>query len=266
MKYSKIWKDLACGLASAGFVVLRMDKPFLMLVFKQLVTKTITMHDEYVPGHIAGLKYLAAHPEIDERQIFVLGGSMGGTMAPRICAASSVPVAGMISLAGASRPLLNELLDQFAYLQEHFPKPEEKYERERASMKEVIKFLENGEPASKWKTVSKDLPIPLPYSYLLDGYKNNPVEAAKGLKIPMLFMHGKQDWHVPTEDMEVWRTGLIGSSVAKQSTFRLYDDVGHLFVPFKNEEEGPFRYDEPGHVSSTVVRDIVQWIEQVSGQ
>lgn len=244
--------------------MLRPDKPAPVLLFKQLVTKTITMQDEYVPHNVAALKYLASHSEVHPEMIFVVGTSLGGRAAPRICAASSVPIAGMISLAGASRPLIDEMLDQFEYLQEHLPKAEAMYRRERLAVVEVKTLVEQGKGLSKGKDPPKDFTFPIPMSYFIDDYENDPVELARGLGLPMLFMHGAEDWQVPPEDLERWKEGLKGSKAKSRAVFRLYDDVGHLFISFKNDMKGPHQYDEPGHVSGSIIKDIVQWIEQLT--
>lgn len=82
---SKTFKDIACGLASAGYAVLRMDKPLAYIALKQFALKSLTLEDEYVTHHIAALKYLAYHPNIASDKIFVLGASLGGRVGPRIC-------------------------------------------------------------------------------------------------------------------------------------------------------------------------------------
>ena len=68
---------------------------------------------------------------------------------------------------------------------------------------------------------------------------------------------------MPPGDLERWKEGLKGSRAGQKSIFRLYDDVGHLFIAFKNDEKGAFQYDEPGHAAGSVIKDIVQWMEQV---
>ena len=245
--------------------MLRPDKPLPVLLFKHFVTKTITMHDEYIPHHVAALKYLARHPEVDPKKLFVVGASLGGRMAPRICAASQVPIAGMISLAGASRPLVDEFIDQLRYLQKHLPKPDEAFKRETVAAEEVKILVEQGKGLSKGKYPPKDFTFPVSMSYFTDDYESKPVEVASGLELPMLFMQGAKDWQVPPQDLDRWKEGLKGSRAEGRASFRLYDDIGHLFIAFKNEEKGAFQYDEPGHVAEPIIIDIVQWIEQVVG-
>lgn len=62
-----------------------MDKPLAYIALKQFALKSLTLNDEYVAHHVAGLKYLADHPQIASDKIFVLGASLGGRVGPRIC-------------------------------------------------------------------------------------------------------------------------------------------------------------------------------------
>jgi hypothetical protein len=240
-----------------------MDKPWASLMFKQFITKTVTVGDEYLPQNLAALSFLASHAEVDPKRIFLLGISLGGTVTPRICAASPTPLAGTISMAASFRPLVDVFLDQSIYLQDRFPKPANMYELEIGAIKETQMLLREGKGLSQGRSPPKHLPYPLPMAYLIDDYEHSPVQLARHLDLPMLFLHGARDWQVSPADLEAFRSGLEGSQGGKRASFRLYDDVGHLFVPFRNEEEGPFQYDEPGHLSPVVIRDILQWIGSV---
>lgn len=62
-----------------------MDKPLKYIALKQFAFRSLTLDDEYVVHNTAALKYLADHPKIATDRIFVLGMSLGGRVAPRIC-------------------------------------------------------------------------------------------------------------------------------------------------------------------------------------
>ena len=260
---NKPFKDLSYGLASSGIVTLRMDKPMPVMLLKMLVTKTVSMYDEYIPGGLAALKYLSTHLEVDPSQIFVLGASLGGGVSPRLCAASPYPVAGMISIAGNSKSLVEAILSQMEYCQEHFPRQKDEYGAERRTLEEIEHLLQSGRATKLGKSPVDKLPIPLPMSYLIDDVAHDPVAIANTLNLPMLFVQGKDDWQVTMDHFEKWKDGIKGNSTAARTTFRLYDNVGHLMIKFKNKERGMLQYDEPGHVDEEIVKDIVQWIQQV---
>lgn len=169
----------------------------------------------------------------------------------------------MISCAGPSKPLIACLISQLHYTQHHFPRPPGEYEKELAKLKAVEDCLMHRSPATKAADPTKDLPIPIPLSYLQDDFEYDPIETVGKLQIPMLFVHGKQDWQVEVDQFDGWKDGLAGLGDSNCFSMRLYDDVGHLLVPFENNERGFLQYDEPGHVKVEIIRDIIQWMDQV---
>lgn len=261
---TKCFKDLAYGLATAGSVTLRMDKPLPVITIKQVLLKTCTVQDEYITPLSAALKYLAAHPAVDPAQIFLLGGSLGGMVAPRLCQASPVPIAGIVSCAGASLPLAKTMATQLEYLQRHFPRPnQEDHDKEVAQWEAIQRCVETGGLQRGQQDPTKDLPIPLPLSYLQDLYDNDPVEAAKTLDVPMLFVQGKRDWQVGMEHFLRWQTGLEGSKAIEKAEWKVYDDVGHVMSAVDGEKYGTFQYSEPANVKKEVVEDIIDFVRRV---
>ena len=254
-------KDLAWGLASKGIVVLRLDKPTLKLVYKLFVTKDITMEDEYMPHNLAGIKLLAKYPEVDPSQIYVIGLSLGGRIAPRLCGRSPIPIAGMISMAGNSRSLVETGSYQMKWFQKHFPRDETAFQNELAVMEELGRVLESPDCNFRSPNPTKGLPGSIPLSYLLEDKKTDPVELGKGLKVPMLFLQGDQDFQVTVnDDFRRWREGLHLAETQGRATFKLYEGLNHPFIRYKGHEKGLKQYDEPGHVEEEVVNDIADWI------
>ena len=240
-----------------------MDKPLDYIAFRQFVMKSLTLYDEYVPHHCTALTYLDRHPRIDSKHIFVLGASLGGGVAPRICAESSLPLAGMISCAGICRPFLDPIISQTRYSQLHFPQAVDEYEKEMKALQAVQEYLAEDPSNSKARDPTQDLSVPLPLSYIRDDYEHNPAEIARTLDMPMLFVQGGQDWQVEADHLDSWRAGLKGSIACEKAAYRLYEDVGHLLISFENEAKGLLQYDEPGHVKPEIIKDMTQWMEQI---
>jgi hypothetical protein len=111
----KPFRDLAWGLASQGIAVLRYDKRTLVYGSRIATLTTFTVQDEFVDDAIAAVHLLAQTPGIDHRHIYVLGHSEGGMMAPRI-GRRDPQIAGLIIMAGPTRPLVDVIVSQFAYL------------------------------------------------------------------------------------------------------------------------------------------------------
>ena len=71
--------------------------------------------EETIADAVLAAELLRARKEIDPKRIFILGHSLGGTLAPRM-ASEDPSLAGIIILAGATRPLLDVAREQLIYL------------------------------------------------------------------------------------------------------------------------------------------------------
>ena len=116
---NKPFRDIAWGLASRGIVVLRYDKRTKVHAQKFLTggatLKPITVREETMDDAGYALDWLRERREVDARRIFLLGHSLGAMLAPRI--ASDRPgFAGLILLAGGTRPLEQIIVEQIEYI------------------------------------------------------------------------------------------------------------------------------------------------------
>ncbi len=109
---NKPFRDLAEGLASQGIAVLRYDKRTKVFPEKMAeLVNSLTVQEEVIDDTLAAIAYLQNIPEIDQQRIFLLGHSLGGMLAPRI-ATQAPELAGIIILAGPTRPLEDLILEQ----------------------------------------------------------------------------------------------------------------------------------------------------------
>lgn len=256
-------KDMALGLASAGIVVLRIGKPLAWLVYKTRFAGNLTAIDEYLYTGIEALRYLARHPEVDPTQIFVLGISMGGRFAPRLCQHSPVPVAGMISVAGLAQGLCEIFMHQAQYYQKHFPKNQELHLSEASKLRELSDALEKQSLTKNSPNPISSLSIPLPLSYFIDDHQNSPTQTIERLSIRTLIIQGLSDWQVPAEaNIALWRKSCKTLTEQGKAVLKTYDGLPHTMVPFEGDLVGMRQYDNPGHVAPVVITDIIAWIKQ----
>lgn len=251
---NKPFQDLAVGLASRGIAVLRYEKRTLQHTAKIVLLKDrITVKEEVIDDALAAVKLLRGRPEIEPHRIFVLGHSLGGMLLPRIGQADS-GIAGLIVLAGNTRPLEDLILDQFNYL----------FSIDGAlSKEEKIQLDTIKAQAARVKgsalsdsTPLNQLPLGVPGHYWLDLRGYRPQETAKNLKIPMLIMRAERDYQVTAADFIGWRTAL---AKRPDVDFKSYPKLNHFFI----EGEGkitPAEYDLAGNVASPVIEDIAAWI------
>ncbi|HEY9758700.1 MAG TPA: alpha/beta fold hydrolase [Oculatellaceae cyanobacterium] len=244
----KPFKDLADGLATRGIAALRYEKRTLQYPVSAIPEK-FTVQDETINDAIAAMKVAASTAKIDPHRVFLLGHSLGGRMAPRI-ASQYAQVAGVIILAGDTRPFEDVLMEQLEYLSAG-AKDSEPY----TQMKERIAHLKD--PSLSEKTPANQLPFGVPANYWLDFRSYDPVAVAKTLDKPMLILQGGRDYQVTADgDFAGWKKGL---ETNKKCTFKLYPALNHLFVAGTGKSH-PYEYDRTGHVSKETVEDIAQWI------
>jgi dienelactone hydrolase len=230
---NKPFRDLAWGLADRGIAVLRYDKRTRRYAAKMAGIKNLTVREETIDDALQAVALLRARPGIDPKRIFVLGHSLGGTLAPRI-AADDRSLAGIIILAGATRPLLDVAREQLTYLASLAPNG--------MNPEQGVEMLRTAAPESYWKD--------------LDAYK--PTQAAASLKMPMLILQGERDYQVTQADLQGWRDALAERS---DVTIQSYHTLNHLFMAGEGKST-PSEYERPGHVAAFVIDDIANWVKR----
>ena len=257
---NKPFRDLAWGLASQGIAVLRYEKRTLVYATRlKSELDTLTVKEEVIDDALEAVALLRGRPEIDAQQIFVLGHSLGGYLAPRLGAADS-EIRGLIILASPARPFEDALLDQVTYvLSLSVPDPVARQQQ----LAGVIKQVELIKDPDRLPTASAtDLPFNVPAAYWLDLNAYQPVKVAQTLNQPMLFLQGEGDYQVTGEDFQIWQDALGGLSDVQ---FTMYPALSHLFMPIEGGQKStPATYTVAGHVAVDVVNEIGSWIKRHS--
>ncbi len=242
------FRDLAWGLAGRGIAVLRYEKR----TKKYPLSKTPadwTLEDEVIDDAVAAAELLRGQEDVDPNQVFVLGHSLGGTLAPYI-AQKDGKLAGIIILAGASRSILDLLEDQTDYLARLGGQPPEK-DRTLVDLHQQIAAIRAG--------LAKEVKEPVlgvPAVYWERLHKLDQVGTAEKLSIPILILQGGRDYQVTKKDFAIWQERLGSRKGVK---LRLFDDLNHLFITGKGPST-PAEYQQAGHVDEQVVRTIAEWI------
>jgi dienelactone hydrolase len=253
---NKPFRDLAWGLASRGVAVLRYEKRTKAHAGEMLLKKdSITVKEETVDDALAAITALRGIKEIDQRRIFVLGHSLGGTLAPRIAAGDS-NIAGVVILAGMARPLEDAILAQFRYIFSLDSVITDDEKAQLDSLKKQVARVKGVELSPAMP--SAELPLGLPAGYWLSLRGYDPPALARKLKQPMLVLQGGRDYQVTSEDYQAWKDGM---ATKENAEYRLYPMLNHLFIEGKGQIS-PEDYQVPGHVDKTVIDDIALWISK----
>ncbi len=250
---TKVFRDLALGLASRGIAVLRYDKR--TLVAPQGV---VTQKEEVIDGALAALEVLRATPGIDATRLVVVGHSQGGGLAPRIAKLDGA-LAGAVVLAGPTRPLEESIVAQFAYLRSLHP-AEEKL---AALAEQAVAFRATVQAPDLRPDAKVRLPgkgATLWGAYFLDSRGYHPERVAASLPCFFLVMQGERDYQVTLrDDFPAWREALASDP---RATLKLYPALDHRFVAGTGPST-PDQYAAPGHVDAQVIEDIASWVRSI---
>jgi uncharacterized protein len=251
---NKPLKDVAWGLASRGVAVARFDKVTYAHRNEVAQAPDFTVADEYVPHAVAAVHLLAQHPAVDAGRVFVLGHSLGGTLAPRVAAAQP-SVAGLVILAGGTQPLHWAAVRQVRYLASLDPATAAASEPVIEAMSRQAAAVDS--PGLSPSTPASELPFGGPAPYWLDLRGYDPVAVAAALGQPMLILQGGRDYQVTVaDDLAGWKAGLARRP---DVTVHVYDPDNHLFFPGTGPS-APVEYEPAQHVDPAVIADIASWL------
>ncbi len=252
---NKPFRDLAQGLAQRGIVVLRYEKRSRAAPLSFL-GRPFTVEEEVVEDALSAAALLRGLPEVDPSRVFVLGHSLGGMLAPRIAARDSA-LAGLVILAGATRPLTDMLEEQIGYMRELPGADAAAIDKALAGLAPSLAEVRALTAADSG---SRKLVLGAPAAYWLDLAAYRPVYVAAKLRIPMLILQGGRDYQVTMVDFETWREGLAGNTSVE---FREYPSLNHLFIAGTGPSS-PAEYAVAGSVDVRVMADIASWVNGAS--
>jgi hypothetical protein len=251
---NKPFRDLAWGLAARGIAVLRYEKRTKQYAAKLAMNSSLTVQEETIEDAIFAVQMLRRHARIDASHVFVLGHSLGGMLAPRI-ASQSKEIAGLVILAGNSRPLPELMVEQVEYMASIAPDPAAQQASTATVRQQAAKTMD---PSLSLNTPAGEL-LGAPAAYWKDLNAYKPAAVAATLSIPMLVLQGERDYQVTMKDFEGWRESLKGRSGV---TFKSYPDLNHAFMTGTGKSI-PAEYQKPGKVAEIVIVDIAAWVKSI---
>jgi hypothetical protein len=244
---TKVFRDLAWGLASGGIAVLRYEKR----------TKThgakmggdVTLDSEVIVDALAGLELVRSHASVDPEQVYVLGHSLGAILAPEI-ARRDGGLAGAIMMAGTARPIDEVMVDQLEYLAGLPLNAAPEAQAQLGAALAQVRRLTSREAEGS------ELVLGAPAAYFYALADRDDLAEALRVDAPLLLLQGERDYQVTMEDFELWRTAL---KERPATSFRSFPSLNHLFVAGSGLST-PAEYAQPGFVSEDVIRTIHDWV------
>ena len=246
---NKPFRDIAWGLAERGIAVIRYDKRTKTYGADCVPAGRVLDYDtEVVDDVLSAVALAKTLPEIASDSIYVLGHSLGGTLAPRI-AERSKELAGIIVLAGLAPPFEDAVEEQTVYIMSLAP----------ASAEAKMQFADLKEQLNNVRKLGTNafdeqipLPLNLPRSYWEFANAYKPVSVAAKLKLPIFVLQGERDYQVTMEDFAFWRFGLWRN---KNAFFKSYPKLNHLLQEGTGKAT-PMEYSRASSVPAYVLNDL----------
>lgn len=249
---NKPFKDLAVGLASQGIAVLRYQKRTFAHGAQLAQQETITVREEVIDDALAALAFLRGEKGIDKARIYLLGHSLGGTLAPQI-AAEDEKLAGVILMAGSPRDSFTVIEEQLEYIAS-LPGPQQQANRKvLEESRETIARLRDGSATEN----AKLLGAPASYWREVSDYSTKAPKVLAGLDCRILVLGGGRDYQVTRVDFDLYGEALRDCRKAK---LQWYEQMNHLFVKGKGRAT-PQEYEKQASVSKMVINDLAEWIK-----
>jgi dienelactone hydrolase len=247
---NKVFQQLAWGLAQRGIATLRYDRrpKFAPANFAQHAD----LDHEVVIDAASALAYCSSLPEINPKNVFLIGHSLGAQLAPyvvkRRLAQQPNSVRGYVLLAGVQTPIDQTLLRQIAEFGKAGGESDAEIQQQLAKWKAIFADIADPRtPADKLEGMGTTA------GYWRDWLARDPAAVMKTLPVPALVLRGELDRNVLHEDF----TALAAAATAQGSKSEEFPRLNHLFMPTADELL-------PGTIAPSVMDTISVWIKSLN--
>jgi len=250
---NKPFKDIAAGLAVNGIASIRYVKR--TVIYPQEFGKAYTVKEEVLDDALQAIALAKTVQGVDLKQIYVLGHSLGGMLAPRI-ATLAPDLKGIILAAAPARKLSDIIIEQNKYM---VAQTKDTTAAIKKTLADAITEIEKTKITKLGKMKPDSILLGIPASYWVDLNSNDQVETAKKLKQRIFIIQGGYDFQVGETDFNLWKDALGTNS---NVTLKLYPEYNHLFS--QQEAKGnALQYQKPGNVEQRVIEDLASWIKEL---
>jgi uncharacterized protein len=244
---NKPFRDLAWGLAQQGIASLRYDKRAFLYPNKA----GISLDTQVIADAAAALQYAGSLQDVDTKRVFLLGHSLGASLAPYIV--ERVPARGMIMMASPARSLNEVIKDQVRGILKAQGKSDEEIAKAIAEQDKI------GNDVLAGKATEADMRGQVPLPLFKDMLSRDPAGELKKVNIPVLILQGGKDSQVFPSDYEALKEI---AATKPGSEAKLFPDLSHLFMPVQGEPNVNDAF-QPGHVAPQVIETIAAWVKKV---
>jgi len=262
------YRQLAHALARAGVASFRYDKRGVGE--SEGAIGSASRADLLADARTA-VEGLQSQPEIDPSRCVVIGHSEGAYLAASL-AAEGAPIAGIVLLAGAARSLDVITRWQVETLLRQQGVEGEALDAALAQQDQYTAFVEGStgewddctvekmQAAMPWLTqaAAQELKSTAPsLEWLREHYLDEPADALRTVKVPVLVLNGEKDTQVPSSEAALI-DDLLQQGGNADVTVMVMSDLNHLLRHHPEAPNLTYRHlDEP--VDPRVVDAVVGW-------
>lgn len=248
---NKPLKDIALGLAAKGIASVRYVKR--TLIYSGEFNGAFTVKEEVTEDALAAIALAKKVKGADLKNIYLLGHSLGGMLAPRLSTLAP-DVKGLIMLAAPSRKLTDVIIEQNNYM---YALSKDTTAAGKKGMEEVQKMLAQTRVTKLDKMKPDSIIVGLPASYWIDLNNYDQVATAKKLVKRMFIAQGGNDFQVTQNDYNLWNANLGKKPNVR---LKLYPELNHL-LSVQTAKGDLSQYQTPANVSEQLITDIATWIK-----
>ena len=250
---NKPFKDIAAGLAVNGIASIRYVKRTLL--YPGEFGGAFTVKEEVLDDALQAIALAKTVQGVDLKQVYVLGHSLGGMLAPRI-ATLAPDLKGIILAAAPARKLSDIIIEQNKYM---LALSKDTTAAMQKVLDAAIVEIEKTKITKLGNMKPDSLLLGLPASYWADLNSYDQVATAKKLKQRIFVIQGGNDFQVTETDYNLWNDALKQNS---NVTLKLYPTYNHLLS--EQQEKGTTaQYQNPGNVEQRLIEDLAAWIKEL---
>lgn len=248
---NKPFRDIAHGLAAVGIATLRYDKRTFALRGR-LDPATLTVEQEVIADAVSAVRFARSQPGIDSARAFLLGHSLGGTLAPIVAERLGRELRGVILLAPGARPLDSVIVEQTAFRMRVAGQPDSLIAAQTAQLEQAFAGVRSG------AAPDSEVVLGASVHYWRDLFARRPLDALRRLPLPVLVLQGGKDYQVTRADYERVQAALAEKAPGQALAIWM-PDLNHLFMTVTGPSTGA-EYGRPGRVDEQVIAQIASWI------
>jgi pimeloyl-ACP methyl ester carboxylesterase len=172
---------------------------------------------------VAVVRWVRGHASVDSTKVYILGHSLGATLAPLIAQQAHNRLAGVIMLSAAARPMEDLIWEQVTYLST-LP-GNNQYGADK--LQQLKKQVDNVKVAGSRKfNVELGGPMNASESYWVFAHNYNPLKTVAKLRLRMLLLQGERDYQVTMNDFSLWKSAL---QKRRNVFLKSYPELNHLY-------------------------------------